>query len=350
MKRDWFGLGTVRKKIIWLSKVAGVFLILSYVCFAALPFSRDVSLLLWAGLMIALILTLDVLLGQFITKPVDKLNEAAGRMANLDFSVPCDIRTKDEFGELSQSLHAMADNLQEALAKLEQEVEKERRLLQERKELVDGLSHEMKTPLGVIRAYAEGLQDTGDRDKQQKYTEVIIAETERLSGLIHTLLDLSALESGAVALTPKRFEFVEFVETAAGRLLADSPERDFELRYELPTERVFVCADKMRMEQVLDNLIVNAKKNVRSQGVIALTLSEGNGFLHFSVFNQGEPIPPQNMDKIWTKFYRGSRMTYSGSGLGLAIVAQILSMQGLAYGVRNREDGVEFFFSIPTVP
>ena len=84
---------------------------------------------------------------------------------------------------------------------------RKKRLLAERKELVDNLSHEMKTPLGVIRAYAEGLQDETDEGKRQDYYEVIIAETERMGSLITTLLDLSALENGATELAPERLRF-----------------------------------------------------------------------------------------------------------------------------------------------
>ena len=132
-------------------------------------------------------------MGRFITKPIDKLNASAKRMAGLDFSAPCNLVSTDEFGELSASLNTMADNLQQTLARLESS-------LAERKELVDSLSHEMKTPLGIIRAYAEGLQDEADEAKKQKYAQVIVSEVERMNGLIVTLLDLSALESGAASL------------------------------------------------------------------------------------------------------------------------------------------------------
>ena len=106
-----------------------------------------------------------------------------------------------------------------------------------------------------------------------------------MSRLIATLIDLSALENGATELVPERSDVVEFLETVAGRLLMNAPDTDFDLQYELP----------------------------------------------------------------WTKFYRDKNTKYSGSGLGLAIVAQILSMQHLAYGAANREDGMVFYFSIPTV-
>ena len=103
------------------------------------------------------------------------------------------------------------------------------------------------------------------------------------------------------------------------------------------------------MEQVLDNLIVNAKKNVHPGGILRLELTLNGGALHFSIFNQGRPIPENELPKIWTKFYRDSDAEYSGSGLGLSIVAQILSMQKLSYGAESLADGVRFYFSIPVI-
>ena len=352
--KELFSLRTVRKKILMLSKLAGVALILSYALSTGLPISEDASFLLWLGFLLLLVLGIDFFMGRFITKPIDKLNASAKRMAGLDFSTPCNLVSTDEFGELSASLNTMAENLQQALARLEdantqleKDVEKERLLLSERKELVDSLSHEMKTPLGIIRAYAEGLQDETDEAQKQKYAQVIVSEVERMNDLIVTLLDLSALESGAASLNISRFDFVELVETVAGRLLIDAPDTDFELQYELPEQKGFVRTDRRRMEQVLDNLIVNAKKNVYPGGVLRLELTVDDGALHFSIFNQGRPIPESDLPKIWTKFYRDSGAEYSGSGLGLSIVAQILSMQKLPYGAENLADGVRFYFSIP---
>ena len=352
--KELFSLRTVRKKILMLSKLAGIALIFSYVLSTGLPVGEDVSFLHWLGFVLLLVLGIDFFMGCFITKPIDRLNASAKRMAGLDFSVPCNLASADEFGELSASLNTMAENLQRALAcledantRLEKDVEKERLLLAERKDLVDSLSHEMKTPLGIIRAYAEGLLDETEEAKKLKYARVIVSEAERMNDLIVTLLDLSALESGAASLNISRFDFVELVETVAGRLLIDAPDTDFELRYELPEQTVFVRTDRRRMEQVLDNLIVNARKNVVPGGVLRLVLTVDKGTLHFSVFNQGRPISEDGLSRIWTKFYRDSGAEYSGSGLGLSIVAQILSMQQLPYGAENRKDGVRFYFSIP---
>ena len=335
--KDIFSLRTVRKKLLMLSKLAGIALIFSYILSASLPVGGDA---VWFLLVFLLILLIDFFMGRFISKPVAQLNASAKRMAELDFSASCTIASADEFGELSASLNTMSENLQQALARLENS-------LSERKELVDSLSHEMKTPLGIIRAYAEGLQDEADEAKKQKYAQVIVSEVERMNDLIVTLLDLSALESGAASLNISRFDFVELAETVAGRLLIDAPDTDFELQYELPEQKVFVETDRRRMEQVLGNLIVNAKKNVYPGGVLRLELTVDDGVLHFSIFNQGRPIPENELSKIWTKFYRDSGAEYSGSGLGLSIVAQILSMQNLPYGAENLTDGVWFWFSIP---
>ncbi len=347
---------TVRKKILLVSKLMGIILVVSYVLFNRMPFGEDATLWIWLGFVTVLVCVFDLWMARSVSKPLSRLDEAARSMADLDFSRPCTVTGRDELGELSRSLNRMAGSLQAAFSdledansRLEQDVEQKKCLLAERKELVDNLSHEMKTPLSVIRAYAEGLQDETDETKRQKYAQVIIAETECMSGLITTLLDLSALEKGAVKLQPERFDFVELLETVAGRLLTDMPDAVFELQYELPDQPVYVNTDKNRMEQVLNNLIINARKNVRPGGILKLSLKEHEGMLDFSVYNQGPLISQENLTRIWTKFYRDGNAAYDGSGLGLVIVAQILSMQQFAYGVTNRQDGVEFYFSVPAV-
>ncbi len=354
--KEQFYMHTVQKKIVFSLKIAGFLLVVSYAAAARLPVQRDISLLIWMGFVVFLVLTADYLLKCFITNPVSKICREAEKIAGLDFSSVCDIRSKDEFGDIAKYLNTMSENLQHAFEKLEKtnamlenEVQKERRLLKERRELTDRLSHEMKTPLGIIRAYAEGLQDETGEDRKQKYSQIIISETERMSALITTLLDLSALESGAERLKSERFDFIELLETAAGRLLMDLPDADFKLCCKLPEQKLFVRSDKARMEQVLNNLIVNAKKNVSPGGIIRLSVTGQDGMLRFSISNQGACIPKEKLPKVFEKFYRDEHAGYSGSGLGLAIAAQVLSMQNFEYGVKNVSDGVMFFFSMPVI-
>lgn len=354
--KEQFSLRTVRKKIVMASKIVGIFLIVSYMISARLPFREDISFLIWLVFVVLLTLLVDYLLERFISAPISDICEVARRIAQLDFTSRCQVTSTDEFGHLAGNINKMSENLQQVLGKLEtanrqleKDVRQEKQLLEERKELIDRLSHEMKTPLGIIRAYAEGIQDETDEGKRQKYSEIILSETERMNDLIITLLDLSALENGAVSLESERFDFVEFLETAAGRLLLDVGEIDFELQYELPEHKVYVYTDRLRMEQVLNNLILNAQKNVSPKGILKLSLVERGNELYFSIYNQGIPIETDKLPKVWEKFYRDKNAKYSGSGLGLAIVAQILSMQDLEYGVRNLPNGVEFFFFIPII-
>lgn len=351
---EWFSLNTVRKKVLLLSKIAGGIICIFYVVTADLPTSRSITFVIWVVLLVAVIIGVDIMLGRFISKPLNEIKRTAGQMAKLDFSAHCNIHTEDEFGELSQNLNTMFSNLGEALGKLEEankqlekDVKQEHLLLTQRKELVDSLSHEMKTPLGLIRAYVEGLKEEADEQKKQHYMDVILSATDRMNTMIVSLLDLSALEAGAVTLSEERIDYTELVETVAGRLLIDTPNVNYRFTYELPSETIFTCADKYRMEQVLNNLIQNAKNHVCDSGEIHLSVSQREDKLHFSIFNQGEQIPPQDISMIWEKFYRGKSSQYStlnSSGLGLSIVAQILSMYKMDYGVQNKPNGVEFYF------
>lgn len=353
-KRVFYDLKTVRSKTMALSKLAGGAIVLFYLVTEELPVSRDIGFWIWFLLLVAVILAVDFLLGELISKPLGRINDTAGQMARLDHSAYCSVHSNDEFGELSQSLNTMFSNLQGTLKKLEEanrrlqeDVEQERILLAQRKELTDSLSHELKTPLGLIRAYAEELGEERDPEKKQRYIDSILNATERMDHMIVSLLDLSALESGASALARERFEFIEMVETAAGRLLLDTPKTDYHLHYELPEEEVYVLADRQRIEQVLNNLIGNAKKYVRTGGEIRLRVSLERESVRFEVYNDCTPLNEQELVKIWDKFYRGPDNRCKGSGLGLAVVSQILSMYQVDYGVRSAEMGMEFYFCFP---
>ena len=137
--KEQFSLRTVRKKIIMSSKIAGMALMVSYLISTRLPLEENVSFLLWVTFVILLIVIIDYLLGRFISDPIFKIGEMAHRAARLDFSVPCTITSKDEFGELADNLNKMSENLQETLEKLEKanirlerDVRQERKLLGER--------------------------------------------------------------------------------------------------------------------------------------------------------------------------------------------------------------------------
>lgn len=327
-----FTLSSVSKKIFFLSKIFGVAVIALY------KFSSNrsgaISKVVFYTSIIILIFVWDALLQRMITIPIAHISETAQHMADLDFSKTCQVHTRDEFHTLAENLYRMAENLQNALS--------------QRKELTDTLSHELKTPLGIIRAYTEGLRDSTEKEKQRTYTEVIIEETEKMAGMINSLLELSALEAGAIRLKKQHFDFVELLETVAGREFSVIPAGGIHVTYELPDTPLFVEADLDRMEQVLHNLISNAKKFVKTGGRIHITLRPEEDKLYFSVYNDAPPLSNKELTAVWHKFHRNkSERNKHGSGLGLAICARILSRQGADYGVRNKDNGVEFYFRLP---
>lgn len=358
-KLEWikkqFNFHSLSKKIMIISKIIAVVIIVFYIVISEQPSNSTASIVLLLALVIVVVLLMDYLLGKIVTKPIVHINDTAEKMAKLDFSKTCNVQTNDEFETLSNSLNTMSSNLQQALNnlekvnnQLEKDIQREHILLTQRKELVDNLSHEMKTPLGVVRAYAEGILDETDSEKRTNYTNIIIEEAEKMNKMINSLLELSALEAGAVKLSKHRFDIVELVETAAGRMLIDIPDVNFQLSYDLPEKKFFVNADKGLIKQVLNNLISNAKKYVTLNGELKLSIKQEGQTIRFSIYNQGSQISEDDLPKLWTKFYRrGETKNKSGSGLGLAIAAQIFDMQDMKYGVLNKNEGVEFYFFIP---
>lgn len=322
-----FSIYPINKKIFLLSKIVIAACLLAYIIASA--FSGWISDLVFVFLLLVLILGWDIVLDRMVSQPIHEISKAAQRMADLDFSQPCVVDTKDELNTLANNLNATADNLQHALA--------------QRKELTDTLSHELKTPLGVIRAYAEGLNDAKP-DKQAAYSRVIIEETEKMTGMINALLDLSALEAGAATLKIETFDLVELVETVAGREYVDAPSKIFQLSYSLPDGPVYIAADQNRLRQVLHNFMSNAKKFASENGEIHIDVSVLRGEVRFSLYNDGSHVTAD----VWTKFSRDrSEANQNGSGLGLAISAQILSMHKAEYGACNKECGTEFYFILP---
>ncbi|MGL9727953.1 HAMP domain-containing sensor histidine kinase [Enterococcus sp. DIV0756] len=328
INHKWYSTYQINKKIFLLSKIVIAGCLLSYIISSAFDgWLRDTIFIV---LLVALIISWDSILRKIISQPIHEISETAKRMAALDFSKPCTLETKDELGTLAENLNKTARNLEQALT--------------QRKELTDSLSHELKTPLGIIRAYTEGLGDALP-EQETLYRQTIIEETEKMSEMVNALLDLSALEAGSTTLAKEAFDFVELVETIAGREYIDHPAAHFEISYLLPDTPILIVADLNRMRQVLHNFMSNAKKFVTKNGKIHIEVSSSNELVRFSIYNDGSKVTRE----IWKKFEREkSSANKNGSGLGLTITAQILTMHQADYGFINHAAGVEFYFTMPT--
>jgi|GEM_PF-757640 len=323
-----------------------------------------------------------------VTRPLRRLNGIAARLARLDFSARSGWKRKDEIGDLSRTFDFLADNLQQTLAeltsaneKLRQDIENEKRLEKMRREFVAGVSHELKTPLSLIVGYAEGLKDNIAGAKRERYADVILEETQRMSAIVADLLDLSHLESGRYALRKEPFDAGELVREAGEqartlgaakrlRVVLSLPEAETAAAAEAGAKEAasavaaaeregaaatasvlaVVIADRKRIGQVLTNLVSNAVRHAPEEGVVELGLRVAGREVEWFVRNEGPRIPEEELPRIWEPFFRGDKARsreQGGTGIGLAVVKQIIELHEGRCEAVNLPDGVEFRFALP---
>lgn len=184
-------------------------------------------------------------------------------MANFDFSEKLPVTADDEIGGLSSGINTLSVNLKDRIdrlnvanTKLQQDIERERQLEKTRKEFISGVSHELKTPLSVIRSFAEGIQDGVSKDTTY-YTNVILEETENMNRLIVEMLELAKLESGTYKLEMSTFSIGELIQQVYTKLLFSMEEKHLQVDIHVDSS-LFVKANRSRIEQVVVNLLSNA--------------------------------------------------------------------------------------------
>ena len=291
------------------------------------------------------------------TRPIVKLNNIAQNMAGLDFSETYQITTKDEIGDLGESINFLSGQLEYAICELqaknrqlEEDIEKERKIDKMRKEFVSNVSHELKTPLSLIQGYAEGLKLNimDDEKNKQFYCEVIIDEAAKMDKLVKDLLHLSQMDSGYYKLEKSDFDLSSLLEYIAGKFRVIFVDKDIIAVVDKP-DSLIVNGDITRVEQVLVNYISNALQHVDDHKIIKLGAQIYGDKVRVSVFNTGKNIPEEATEQIWTSFYKLDKARTrdnGGYGLGLSIVRAIMEQHHNAYGVINKENGVEFWFEL----
>ncbi|MEN6463130.1 MAG: ATP-binding protein [Syntrophomonas sp.] len=313
---------------------------------------------LFTGLLTILIGSIAVyFFAKRFTRPILELNSIAQKMAELDFSQKYQIETGDELGDLGKSINSLSDQLDksiteltEANAKLLKDIEHERRIDEMRKEFVSSVSHELKTPIALIQGYAEGLKENvvEDEDSKNYYCYVIADEASKMNKMVRELLDLSQIESGYFKLERQVFDISMLVEQVLNKFDPILKEKQICLTGERGDE-ILVNGDIFRIEQVLVNYLNNALNHIDKQKEIAVNIHPVNDKVRISIFNTGIPIPDESLDKVFTSFYKVDKArtrAYGGTGLGLSVVRAIQEQHHNAYGVINRDNGVEFWFNI----
>ena len=315
---------------------------------------NDYALALGLFAMIVSALVSLVLCATF-AKPILRINDVAKRMADMDFSEKLDVHSRDELGQLAESINYLSSELETKInqlrvanIQLKKDIEEKERIDVMRQEMISNISHEFKTPLAIIMGYCEGLQLNINNEEKDYYCSVISDEAVKLNNLAVRLLDLAELESGG------NLDFCEFSlsELAEERLHTMSyifSERSITTEFHSHGDCT-VFADEGKIEEVISNLLSNAQHHTPEGGRISVSVLDKGEMVACAVFNSGSRIPEESIDRIWESFYKVDKARtrkYGGSGLGLKIVSSILNLHGGTYSAENTDDGVVFRFSLP---
>ena len=299
---------------------------------------------------------------EIFTKPIEKLNKIARNIAKLDFSEEYKLLgTDDEFDNLGASINELSLELENIINKmkkdnidLEKDIEKQSKIDEMRKQFISDVSHELKTPIALIQGYAEGLVENVNTDEENKnfYANVILDEANKMDKLVKRLLELMKLEYDDRDFNDKNFDVVELINEVIRISKVKLQEENIEVIFE-EQQPIYVFADDFYIEQVISNYFTNALKNVKEvnskkQIKISIEKSDEQGKVRVSVFNTGDNISEENINRIWNRFYKidSARNRENGNGIGLALVKAIMSKYNNNYGVNNVKNGVEFYFEL----
>jgi signal transduction histidine kinase len=293
------------------------------------------------------------------TKPIREIQKIADKISNLDFSYRCNVLSKDEIGLLSVSINNMAGKLEDFVSqlmvaneKLKDDLTRQEKTDQMRKQFIANVSHDFKTPLTLIMSYSEALLDMKDMDENTKteYLNIIINEGNKMSEFVQELLKLSQLESGMIKLEKSNFSLNEIINDTVRKNKIIAEQKNLTVEKYI-SDNSIVFADYYRINQVFQNLYENAVKYAINDGIVRVTTSSDNDKCIVKVFNTGKSISAEDLENIFISFYRSdkSRKNMGSYGLGLAIVKVIMDMHGENFGVQIIDDGVEFWFELENV-
>ncbi|MFI3212716.1 MAG: ATP-binding protein [Eubacteriales bacterium] len=289
-----------------------------------------------------------------LTKPLKEIEEISARYAKLDFRHRANEEAPSrELSSLAQSINSMSGQLEMnikelnlANEELQKDVDYQKQIENMRREFVANVSHEMKTPLALLQLYAANLQSNVEGIDKEYYCETIIEETERLSDMVSSMLDISSVESGLSKMELKGFDFSEL---CLNLVIKMKPLLEpFQLQYEIE-EGLWIEGDEKYLEQAMKNYVTNAISHTKSGDRISITLHKQEDTCVFTVYNQGKNIADGDLPYVWDSFYRVDKARVrSGKnvGLGLYIVKTIIEKHGGVYQVINQSDGVAFAFEI----
>ncbi|MFA1737862.1 sensor histidine kinase [Lysinibacillus fusiformis] len=294
-----------------------------------------------------LIVLVSLYYSKKIAQPLLQINKTTEKIADLNFSEMIPVTTNDEIGHLSQNINTLSKTLHSYIVELQQDIEKEKQLENTRKEFIAGVSHELKTPLSIMKSCISILEDGVASNKKEYYFQAMAKEIDRMDRLIIDMLELAKFESGTYRMDMDIFYMDEIIEYIIDQLSLDISKKQLHVHQSLST--IQVVANQPRIEQVLTNFISNAIRYTPEKKDIFVSMVVEEEHVKICIENKGAHIAPDHLVRIWDRFYRGDisrQQAKEGTGLGLAISKNILELHGVPYGVTNTKDGVLFYFSL----
>lgn len=278
------------------------------------------------------------LFSKSITRPISEFAATAKKMSSGE-KVKFETVGISEYDELATALNASMEETENA--------EKMRR------DFLANVSHDLRTPLTMVKAYAEMIRDiSGDRpEKRAEHCKVIIDEVDRLTLLVNDILDLSKLQSGA-----RKPEIVPVNLSAVTKRVIERfaimTEKGYVLEKKIPSSAMVLCDERM-LEQILYNLMGNAFSYTGEDKKVSVRVEKTDGGVKVSVTDTGRGIAPSEKDKVWDRYYRASqtKRAVMGSGIGLSIVKQLFEVNNAQYGIDSVVNrGSTFWFILPSPP
>jgi len=272
-----------------------------------------------------------------IIKPIKHLSSVARDYSEGNFDVKTGIQSKDEIGQLADSMEYMADELS--------------KLDQYRHDFVSNISHDFRSPLTSIKGYVSAMLDgTIPPNKQERYLNIVLDETQRLTKLTQGLLDLNHLEIYGPYLKMSEFDFIDVVKATLNTFEIKCIDKGIAIYLNNHATNTVVTADQTKIQQVIYNLIDNAIKFTPSGKKINVSIHETNDKLYVTVKDEGIGMSEDTQRKIWTRFYKGDQSRgkdKQGTGLGLAITKEIIKAHNETIEVSSTEgEGSKFVFSL----
>lgn len=286
----------------------------------------------------------------YMTSPIKKVSRLSKQLANMDFNGLCNTTRTDEIGVLSDSLNTLSQklgvalsDLQEANQKLQADIDMERQLERQRVEFFSAASHELKTPITIIKGQLQGmLYQVGRYKDRETYLAQSLEVTDNLEKMVQELLTISRLDTPGYAFNPSHIYFDKLIQN---RLTANE---DLFMQQELTIEKnispeVGISGDLQLLQKVVDNLLGNAAAYSPAGERITVKVWQADEKAHLTIENTGVHIPDEDIPKLFEAFYRveqsRNRQT-GGTGLGLYIVKTILDLHGAAIKIENTAQGV----------